>query len=395
MSELIEIIFPAETEEGSQSQIGRWLKQTGEKVEIHEPVVEVQTDKVVIEVAAPASGIIDKILMIEGQAVQPGQALGTLRPSASSNRETETAQSPPRPRGPGLAQRPRLSPAVRRLLKKHDLDPETVMGSGRDGRITYQDVQRHLKERPLTSPPPSSPPSTAASGSSGSRLRPLTPMRRALAQNLAQSWRQAPQATGVFEADFSAVQSHRARQRAELEAAGIPLTYTAYLIRAATRAATKVPEVNSRWTEEGIELFSDINIGVAVALDKEGLVVPVLHRAQDLDLRTTAERLDQLTRSAHQGRLQRQELEEGTLTLTNHGVGGSLIAAPILYPPQAAILGVGKIEKRLRVESDDGVDSIRIRPLAYVTLTIDHRVLDGSTANLFLSHFVRTLQEWR
>ena len=343
MSDLVEIIFPAETEEGSQSQIARWLKKAGENVDIHEPIVEVQTDKVVIEVAAPASGTIDEILVIEGQGVQPGQALGTLRPSASPNREADKAPSPPRRQGPGPIQRPRLSPAVRRLLKKHDLAPEAVIGSGRDGRITYEDVQRHLKEKPGASPPPiSDPPSTPAAALSGSRLQPLTPMRRAVAQNLSQSWLQAPHATGVFEADFSAVRRHRARQRAQFEAAGIPLTYTAYLIRAAATAATKVPEVNSRWTDAGIEQFSDVNIGVAVALDKEGLVVPVVHRAQELNLRATAKRLDQLTRNAQQGRLQRQELGGGTLTLTNHGVGGSLIAAPIIYPPAGRHFGRGQ-----------------------------------------------------
>jgi 2-oxoglutarate dehydrogenase E2 component (dihydrolipoamide succinyltransferase) len=196
----------------------------------------------------------------------------------------------------------------------------------------------------------------------------------------------------VFEADLSAILAHRAAQQSAAEARGIKLTLTAYLVRASVEALRAVPEVNSRWHEDALELFEDCNIGVAVALERAGLIVPVIRRAQDLDLLATAKALHDLTTRARAGSLMPKEVQAGTFTISNHGVSGSLLAAPVVInQPQSAILGVGKLEQRAVVAADGRIVA---RPMAYVTLTVDHRALDGFQANAFLTRWVEAIQSW-
>jgi 2-oxoglutarate dehydrogenase E2 component (dihydrolipoamide succinyltransferase) len=195
----------------------------------------------------------------------------------------------------------------------------------------------------------------------------------------------------VFEADVSAVSAHRAANRAHFEQSGAPLTFTAYFLAALVDAIKTVPEANSRWTDTALEIFDDIHIGVATAVEGVGLVVPVVHNVQSLDLFGIAKRLDELVTAARESRLEPADVRGGTFTISNHGVSGSLLATPIVInQPQSAILGVGKVEKRPVVDDDKVV----IRPKCYVTLTIDHRVMDGHQANRFLQTFVRTLESW-
>ena len=220
-------------------------------------------------------------------------------------------------------------------------------------------------------------------------------MRRSIAQHMVQSIAVAPHVTTVFEADLSAIVAHREAHRAAFEADGIKLTYTAYFVRACVAALQAVPEVNSRWHDDALELFDDYNIGVATALPKGGLILPVIHRAQTLDLRATAERLQDLTQRARDGALSPNEVRHGTFSISNHGVSGSLIAAPIVIPqPQSAILGVGKLERRPVARERSGKEVVEVRPMCYVTLTIDHRVLDGYQANAFLARWVEEIEGW-
>ena len=224
---------------------------------------------------------------------------------------------------------------------------------------------------------------------------PHTSMRRQIAKHMVESLlRTAPHVTAVFDADMTAVVDHRAAHKQAFETKGIKLTYTAYFVKATAEALQAVPEVNSRWHDDALEVFEDVNIGVATALGKAGLIVPVIHRAQSLDLFGIATRLQTLTQKARAGKLLHEDVQHGTFTLTNHGVSGSLIATPIINQPQSAILGIGKLEKRLVVVEEKGRDTIQIAPRAYVTLTIDHRALDGFTANTFLSKFVESLEHW-
>lgn len=205
----------------------------------------------------------------------------------------------------------------------------------------------------------------------------------------------APHVTTVFEADLSAVMEHRAHHRADFEQRGAPLTFTAYFLSAIVRAIRSVPEANSRWTDSALEIYDDINIGIATAIEGVGLVVPVLHKADTLDLFEIAHGLNRLVSAAREGNLEPADVRGGTFTLSNHGVSGSLLAAPIIInQPQSAILGVGKLEKRPVVVEQGELEQIVVRPRCYVTLTIDHRVMDGHQANRFLQTFVRTLEAW-
>jgi 2-oxoglutarate dehydrogenase E2 component (dihydrolipoamide succinyltransferase) len=221
-------------------------------------------------------------------------------------------------------------------------------------------------------------------------------MRRSIAQHMTQSVAVAPHVTAVFEADLSAVVAHREAHRAEFEADGVKLTYTAYFVRASVAALQAVPEANSRWHDDALELFDDYNIGIATALPQGGLILPVIHRAQTHDLRATAERLQDLTQRARDGALSPSEVQHGTFSISNHGVSGSLLAAPIVIPqPQSAILGVGKLERRPVARMRGEKEMVEVRPMCYVTLTIDHRVLDGYQANAFLARWVEEIEGWR
>jgi 2-oxoglutarate dehydrogenase E2 component (dihydrolipoamide succinyltransferase) len=258
-----------------------------------------------------------------------------------------------------------------------------IQGTGRGGRITVQDVERFVEQaapqegaRELGS--------KGADGPSGRRV-PHTQIRKSIAEHMVRSMRTAPHVTAVFEADLSAVVGHRQAQSTRA-------TYTAYFVQASVAALKAVPEVNSRWHDDALELFDDCNIGVAVALPAGGLIVPVLHKAQELDLVQTAQRLKDLTARARDGKLEPKEVQGGTFTISNHGVSGSLLAAPIVInQPQSAILGVGKMEDRAKLAVAGGFEA---RPCAYVTLTIDHRVLDGFQANAFLTKWVEVIERW-
>ncbi len=263
-----------------------------------------------------------------------------------------------------------------------------ITGTGRGGRITVQDVETYVASR-------AGAPAKAESSAVPSRRVPHTTMRRSIAQHMTQSVAVAPHVTAVFEADLSAVVAHREAHRAAFEAQGAKLTYTAYFVRAGVAALEAVPEANSRWHDDALEIFDDCNIGVATALPQGGLIVPVIHRAQTLDLRATAERLQDLTQRARAGALTPKDVQHGTFSISNHGVSGSLIAAPIIIPqPQSAILGVGKLERRPVVREHGGKETMEVRPMCYVTLTIDHRVLDGFQANAFLTRWVEEIERW-
>jgi 2-oxoglutarate dehydrogenase E2 component (dihydrolipoamide succinyltransferase) len=321
-----------------------------------------------------------------------------------------------------------LSPAVRRLLAERGLDPATIRGTGEGGRITVDDVLAYgttdrgneggyhngsdgsdnnqralsaasrLQSKPTPLPPALQTSSQAAVPSSTdsglpSHSVPHSAIRKRIANHMVQSLLQtAPHVTTVFEADLTAVTAHRATHRADFQSRGAPLTFTAYFLAAAAAAIKEVPEANSRWTDAALEIYDVINIGVATAIEGTGLVVPVLRDVASKDLFAIARDLDALVTAARSGKLQPADVRGGTFTISNHGVSGSLLAAPIIInQPQSAILGIGKLEKRVTVGAND---EVIIRPQCYVTLTLDHRVMDGHQANRFLQVFVKTLETW-
>jgi 2-oxoglutarate dehydrogenase E2 component (dihydrolipoamide succinyltransferase) len=273
---------------------------------------------------------------------------------------------------------------------QHDIDPGRIEGTGRGGRITRADVDRAVEAATRVE---GVLPATA--GDIASHFVPHDRMRLAIAGNMQRSLSEAPHVTAVFEADFSAILAHREAHKAAFAKKGVKLTYTAYLVAAAAEAMKVAPAINSRWHDDKLELYDDVNIGVGTALGTKGLIVPVLRKVQRLSLKGIAAGLDELVEKARKEKLIGADIKGGTFTISNHGVSGSLFAAPIIInQPQAAILGVGKLEKRVVVREVGGQDAIQIRPMAYVSLTIDHRVVDGHQTNAWLTRFVELLENW-
>jgi 2-oxoglutarate dehydrogenase E2 component (dihydrolipoamide succinyltransferase) len=409
---MIDVLVPVE-QEGTKAVVRAWLKKIGDRVEENDPLVELETDKVAMEVPAPASGVLREILLDTDAEAVPGGVLGRIGGVGEVAGE-QTAVTPAKTGVPGRSAEPlrpeipasagmtemRHSPSVRRACLQHDIDPSKIEGTGRGGRITRADVDRAVEA--ATKVQPESPrttaqPSLAEPSDSGIRSHsiPHDRMRLKIAENMLASVTQAPHVTARFEADFSAIIRHRERHKEAFACQGAKLTYTAYIVAAAAEAMKVAPAINSRWHEDRLELFDDVNIGVGTALGEKGLIVPVLRQVQALDLQGIAAGLDALVEKARREQLTGRDVSGGTFTISNHGVSGSLFAAPIIISqPQSAILGVGKLEKRVVVREVDEVDTIQIRPMAYVSLTIDHRVVDGHQTNAWLTRFVEVLESW-
>ena len=452
MAKSVDIRAPSGQDEGTRSQVLRWLKSVGEPVAEHEPLIELETDKVTVEIASPGAGVLTEILKQEQEEVTPGELLGRIgeaagearadrlerfAPPGASARGTSGANVDPLS-APGTTHRTsapaaaagsvaatgplasvlargaaarQLSPAVRRLLAEHSLDPESVRGTGEGGRITVADVMREVANPSgsaqgrdaLAGGSPQSRADAAdiasdvnATEGTASHRVPHSVVRKRIAARMVESLlHTAPHVTTVFEVDMGEVLAHRQRHREEFARQGVTLTLTAYFAQAAVTAIREVPEANSRWTDAALEIYDTVNLGIATAAEG-GLVVPVLHHVESLDLLETARRLEELVRRAREGALTPADVRGGTFTLSNHGVSGSLLAAPIIIPqPQSAILGLGKLEKRAVVVEQAGEDEIVVRSCCYATLTIDHRVMDGSRANRFLQAFTDRLASWK
>jgi 2-oxoglutarate dehydrogenase E2 component (dihydrolipoamide succinyltransferase) len=406
---MIDVLVPVE-QEGTKAVVRTWLKAVGQRVEENEPLVELETDKVAMEVPAPASGVLKEIVLNIDADAAPGAVLGriateveadisapheSVRPERSRGAPARPDQERPSTRpGTNEGRETRLSPSVKRAVLQHDLDPGHIQGTGRNGRITRADVDRAVEEATKVSKPVEGI-IPAAAGDIRSHFLPHDRMRLAIAENMHRSVTDAPHVTAVFEADFSAIMAHREAHRAGFAKKGVKLTYTAYLVAAAAEAMKVAPAINSRWHADKLELYDDINIGVGTALGEKGLIVPVVRKVQQLNLKGIAAQLDELVEKARREKLTAADIRGGTFTISNHGVSGSLFAAPIIInQPQSAILGVGKLEKRVVVREVTGVDTIQIRPMAYVSLTIDHRVVDGHQTNAWLSRFVEVLESW-
>ena len=409
MASNIEILFPEDQQEGTEATITQWLVKEGDSVAAHDPVVEIETDKVVVEVAAPEAGVISHIKVQQDEEINPGDVLCVLNTGSEATTETDavaeaetSGTQEPVPVSPEInseADNSRLSPAVRQRVMQHGLDISGIAGSGKGGRITLQDVDALLADQQrqqsdVTVTPEAS--SADEGNAEGSEIIPHNKMRKRIADNMVASlMHTAPHVTAVFEADLSAVMQHRAANKASYASRGTPLTLTVYFIAATIAAIKKVPRINSRWFDEHLEVFKHINIGIGTALGDQGLIVPVMKNVQNLDLPGIAAALADLTNRARDGKLKPDDVRGGTYTISNHGVSGTLFAAPIIInQPQSAILGVGKIEKRIKIREIDGEDVMSIRPMCYVSNTIDHRAIDAFQSNAFLTELVSTLENW-
>jgi 2-oxoglutarate dehydrogenase E2 component (dihydrolipoamide succinyltransferase) len=388
---VIEVRVPDE-QEGTKAVVRAWLKKVGEPVGKNDPLVELETDKVTQEVPAPAAGVLSEILLETDAEAVPGALLGRIsadgeQPAAvRAEREVVSSSSAPA-KQPGNGDREaRLSPSVRRACLQHGIDPTRIEGTGRNGRITREDVDRAVEAATVVSVGRP----TSAQPRHFSDI-PHDRMRIKIAENMVRAVSEAPHVTALFEADFSAVAAHKAA----LAATGRKLSYTAYIVKAAAEAMSVAPAINGRWEEDRIAVSPTIDIGVGTALGDKGLIVPVVKDAGSLTLEQIGAKLDDLTQRARDGKLAGADVSGGSFTISNHGVSGSLLAAPIiLHQGQAAILGIGKLEKRVVVREVAGQDAILVRPMAYVTLTIDHRVVDGHQTNAWLTRFVEIIETW-
>ena len=417
----IRVIMPQLGESVVEGTVSRWLKQAGDQIKEYEPLIEVSTDKVDTEIPAPASGILGEVYVNEGQTVEAGTVLALIETveepskavpqrefSAGNGKVKSTVATSQGYSG-------HVTPVVARMAAEHHLDLARIKGTGRDGRITKKDVEAFLEAEQSESVPAWEQPlegdlfkptveyslqasaklaqaqsEQQPSGTPPADLIPHSPMRRAIAEHMVRSQLQtAPHVTTVFEADMRAVMDHRETHKDGSARQGVKLTLTAYFVAASVQALQAHPRINGQWTETGIRLNPAQHIGLAVALD-DGLIVPVIKNAQDLNLTGLARAINDLSERARRKQLKPEEVQGGTFTLTNHGVNGSLFATPIINQPQSAILGVGLIEKRVKVIDD----AIAICPMCYLSLTFDHRLIDGAVADTFMQTLKDILETW-
>lgn len=362
------IHMPRLGESVMEGTVSRWLKRVGEHVDEYEPLLEIITDKVDTEIPSPAAGVLLRILVDEGETVAVGTPLAIIGADGAENDPPALLTA---------ARQARLSPAVARLLAEHGLDAAAVAGSGRGGRLTRKDVEAHLAQNRTGAAP--------AAPERPGELLPLTVMRRRIAEHMLASVRTAPQVTAVYEADMSAV----LRQRETMQAAHpeLRLTPVAWLVAATARALRQHPMLNAEWRAGGIFLHQERHVGIAVALE-EGLIVPIIRHADRLALTEIARAIEDLATRARAGTLQPDEARGGTFTISNFGAGGCLTGTPIIHQPQAAILGVGTVQQRPVVR--DG--AIVARPMCYLSLGFDHRVVDGSVADAFMRCMIDDLE---
>ncbi len=429
-----QVVMPQLGEGVIEGTITKWLKAKGDSVEEFEPLLEINTDKVDTEIPSPETGVLMDILVPEGTIVEVGTVLALISGQSEAPAEKQAIQAitDPAEQVPIPGQKPVatpapgrdrelgfISPVVARIASEHNVDLFQVKGSGQGGRITKKDILAYIDQRESQVPPaivkppvvepvqpapalstipePSraSVPSVASGLEISAEVIPLTPVRRSIAEHMVSSKHTSPHATAITEVDLSQVVAHRQANKAAYQRDGVNLTFTAYFVTATIAALKAYPIVNSSWSAEGIVIHPQINIGMATSLGEEGLIVPVIKNADQLSLLGLARTINDLANRARAKKLQPDEVKAGTFTITNHGVTGSLFATPIINQPQCAILGVGAIQKRVVVVSNEvHGDTIAIRPMAYIGLTFDHRILDGAVTDYFLAKVVESLQGW-
>ena len=362
-----DIMMPQLGESIAEGTVVKWLVPLGGMIEKDQSLLEVETEKVALEIPSPATGRLSEIVVQEGETVPVGTLLARIASTLPSEAINRVGGVVVRPMESTPEGEDRHSPAVRQLAKEQGIDLAQVKGTGAGGRVTKRDVQDFMAQSgaPITG--------TTSSGeqSMGEVILPFTQTRRTIADRMVKSRQTSAHVTTFFEADFSGIVTFRE---------GRNLTYLPFVIRAVTRAIREVPVLNSAWGEQGIIVKKDIHIGVATALE-DGLLVPVVRHADRKGLTQLAKEVADLAARARSKKLSPEEVQGGTFTITNHGRFGSLFSTPIIHQPQIAILGVGAIQKRAMVINDD---AIVIRPMGYLSLSFDHRVIDGATADQFM-----------
>ena len=452
-----DVVMPQMGESIAEGTIVRWIKKVGDAIDRDEPLFEISTDKVDAEIPSPASGVVAEIRAQEGETVPvnsvvavisaageqgsvPARAGASARPTPAEPTVSAKAQEPPKPapQADGVATVPtvpppapakaapptatgptptedallqRSSPLVRRIAREHNVDISQIKGSGIGGRVTKDDILAFVgregqegqerregqegRERPAAAaqatltPPAQAPVPPKPTFGAGDVTERMSPMRKKIAEHMVLSRRTSAHVHSVFEVSFARLAQIRDQRKTEFERAGAKLTYMSFITKAIVDALREVPIVNASVDGENIVYHKDINIGIAVALDW-GLIVPVIKRADEKNLLGLSRAIADVAGRARSKQLKPDEVSGGTFTITNPGVFGALFGTPIINQPQVAILGVGNVEKRPVVIDD----AIAIRPMAYLTLGYDHRVIDGAVADHFMSHVKGQLENW-
>jgi pyruvate dehydrogenase E2 component (dihydrolipoyllysine-residue acetyltransferase) len=440
----VDVMMPQMGESIFEGTITKWLKKPGDKIERDEPLFEISTDKVDAEIPAPAAGVLKEIKVTEGQTVPiqtivavidaagASAAAPTAAPSAPAPAKQEAPKraaapsaappaaakpapvtaAPVSPERPGNGDKIRSSPLVRRIAREHDIDLSRVPGTGAGGRVSKNDIlaaveggvhpSNALAAKPA--PPPSGAPAPAGSPSAvlevavpreklyfgHYEVQPMSTMRQRIAEHMVVSKRTSPHVYSIDEANVTEIATLRAKMKDRFEReTGTKLTFMPFFIRAAVEALRAFPTVNSSVDGTNLVLHKECNIGVAVALDW-GLIVPVIKNAEEKNFLGLARTLNDLAERARTKKLKPDEVAESTFSITNPGVFGGLMGLPVINQPNVAILGLGTIEKRPVVIDD----AIGIRSMVYLTLSYDHRAVDGAIAHQFMGHIKKTLESW-
>ena len=449
----IDVIMPQMGESIAEGTLSRWMKKVGEEVKRDEPIFEISTDKVDAEIPAPGAGVLAEILVTEGQTVpvqtvvarietekgaaaavkadEPVKAVESVaaqsaRPaapsappamSASPVMPAPSASSPPRPvppsppatgNGPETAEdrlRRKSTPLVRKIAAEHNIDIASVTGTGHAGRVTKEDIlgfiesgapapQRVAAAAPAPVAAAAAPTGPGVEPWEGDRVEPWSRIRKLTADHMVMSRRVSAHVNSLFEIDYTRVGQIRAKKKKEYAERGVSLTFLAFITKAVAENLRKHPVINSAVSNETTIFRRDINIGIAVALDW-GLIVPVIKHADELSLLGIARAINDLGERARTKRLNPDDVQRGTFTITNPGGFGSYAGTPIINQPQVAILGVGAIEKRPSVVTlPDGTDSLGIRTKGMLTMAYDHRIVDGADADRFLADLKRSLENF-
>ena len=434
----VDVIMPQMGESIFEGTITKWLKKPGDKIERDEPLFEISTDKVDAEIPAPAAGVLKEIKVTEGQTVPiqtvvavidaAGAAAAAAAPAPAAKPEaSKPAPAPPKveaakpvttpppppkataiPAAPekvgGNGEKVRSSPLVRRIAREHQIDIAQIPGTGAGGRVSKRDILAAVEggaaapsAAPSAPPPPPAPSAPREAGVPRERMyfghyevQPMSTMRQKIAEHMVMSKRTSPHVYSIEEANVTAIASLRAKSKERFEKeSGTKLTFMPFFIRAAVEALRAFPTVNSSVDGTNLVLHKECNIGIAVALDW-GLIVPVIKNAEEKNFYGLARAVTDLAERARAKKLKPDEVLESTFSITNPGVFGGLMGLPVINQPNVAILGLGTIEKRPVVIDD----AIAIRSMVYLTLSYDHRAVDGAIAHQFMGHIKHTLENW-
>ena len=427
---MTDVVMPQMGESIVEGTLTKWLKKPGDRVERDEPLFEISTDKVDTEIPAPAAGVLSAVLVEEGKTVAIHTVVARIDDGGSAPAQPEpeaqaqpvalpVAAPPPPPAAPPVAPPPPpapveaaeveevsavagpLSPLVRRMAREHNLDLRQVTGTGSGGRITKQDIEAHLAQSaapalpapaaappPVTQAAPMAPPPPA--GQPKIRIEPMTVMRAKIAEHMILSRRTSAHVTTVHKADFTRIAKLRDRLKADFQARnGFGLTYLPFVVRACAEALRAYPIVNASIDGNNIVYHSEINIGIAVALEN-GLIVPVIRNADEKNVVGLQRAIVDLAGRARSRQLKPDEVQGGTFSITNFGSFGSVFGMPVINQPQVAIMGVGAVTKEPVVIDD----MIAIRSMCYLALTFDHRLIDGALADQFTGKVKAVLENW-